>query len=856
MAVASVDKDDEVNEGIDCIELPFIDLRHFCGDELRLVAQFSGPFPAASFCDIVVPKIDRSCFNESAGSRRQTWNSKGSNKHSNRRGLGSSKTTSSARIQWRSIGLTSTTVHSQHTDELVMPDAGTRFRTAKAVARLTPNGKVTKKSLARQVAWKRAITRGVTNVAVQEKFATNGEIQGPVGGVAGIVREPFSRKRLRQPIEAFNDDEESDEEIARTRNKKSFRSSAASRDLGKEPFVGAKRSRGPLFGARLLEFQRPERAQKRRFREVDMKERLNKMKGKWASIEKTRKVVDASGFPLGWTVLVGLAYKDGRTLFEYRDWRSPDGSLWSSFKDASAYLLSSIGHDSTSKILLLVKPGGGPIGDEGTSSSKEESTTQTVGKSSVEGGFCRNEVPRVDLDQTAGRCSNVDKTPNLTVATTGMGITSNLDELQAEDCHRNVLEKGQNHESGQSACLLGSPSCGAHRTKTEDPSTDANLKESPRISDTTSNLTLAATGAEIARHVDELQAEDCQRGILNGGQTQQSGHSACLLERHSCGDRITEDLSRNADVKQLPRISYHESASGWMENSRSAAHSKIKEGQCTDLTPCNDSGHKCPSCGKLFSTLLKLRGHLRRTKNGRKLNCNICGRHFSSTALLVSHRVQMGHLRATGVTSQSRRLQVQGLEAISRRRGSKIPNMVLGLLSDNGGGIGGNVDPAFVAAKPSSKSTKNISPRDVLKVVNVDVGQVAEKNGDLSGIFECETCHKVFYRRSQYWGHQSVHAKERKKALKSSALSESVSKTSLDRVVGSESNLAMVVRENCGYEAGNKYAVQSVLWRLLDDSSPLERPNKKLDIFQDETVRPPSLHSKEEVTSEIGVLTY
>jgi hypothetical protein len=44
---------------------------------------------------------------------------------------------------------------------------------------------------------------------------------------------------------------------------------------------------------------------------------------------------------------------------------SPEGTLWSSFKDASSSLLSSIRHESTSKNVVLLKHGRGMVVKEG-----------------------------------------------------------------------------------------------------------------------------------------------------------------------------------------------------------------------------------------------------------------------------------------------------------------------------------------------------------------------------------------------------------------------------------------------------------------------------------------------------------
>ncbi|KAH9322808.1 hypothetical protein KI387_017447, partial [Taxus chinensis] len=57
----------------DNFQIPLIDLRGFCQDELNMAARLSGDIPESTLSDMASPKIDKSIFNESAGSRRQTY---------------------------------------------------------------------------------------------------------------------------------------------------------------------------------------------------------------------------------------------------------------------------------------------------------------------------------------------------------------------------------------------------------------------------------------------------------------------------------------------------------------------------------------------------------------------------------------------------------------------------------------------------------------------------------------------------------------------------------------------------------------------------------------------------------------
>lgn len=54
-------------------QIPLIDLKRFCQDELNTAARLFGDLPETEYNNMVSPKIDKSIFNESAGSRRQTY---------------------------------------------------------------------------------------------------------------------------------------------------------------------------------------------------------------------------------------------------------------------------------------------------------------------------------------------------------------------------------------------------------------------------------------------------------------------------------------------------------------------------------------------------------------------------------------------------------------------------------------------------------------------------------------------------------------------------------------------------------------------------------------------------------------
>jgi hypothetical protein len=279
MAVALIDEDDEVNKGCDAISMPTIDLRDFDSDELLLIADFSEPFLEASFYDIVNPKIDRSCFIESAGSRRQTYSNRGSSKI-------------------------------KHANGRLRPLTSTITSTSSAVAA--------------------AASVGIYRKSVRLTSTSR------VHGIGGVVSEPLTRSRMRfQGMQASSDESEAEEEgmeevMARNNSTKRTRSGATPQN----GLAGRKRIRRRFHddvvdgGVRSESRQFEVNHRLEKAKQI-MTDRLAKMEGKWSSNERTRKIVGASGFPLGWTVRVGLSYKNGRTMFEYRDWRRSVDALLS-----------------------------------------------------------------------------------------------------------------------------------------------------------------------------------------------------------------------------------------------------------------------------------------------------------------------------------------------------------------------------------------------------------------------------------------------------------------------------------------------------------------------------------------------
>ncbi|XP_077224779.1 uncharacterized protein LOC143858068 [Tasmannia lanceolata] len=75
---------------------------------------------------------------------------------------------------------------------------------------------------------------------------------------------------------------------------------------------------------------------------------LKGLEGQWGSRRKKKKIVDANDFgddlPMGWKILLGIKKKEGRVWLDCRRFISPSGLQFASHKEVASYLLSFIGH--------------------------------------------------------------------------------------------------------------------------------------------------------------------------------------------------------------------------------------------------------------------------------------------------------------------------------------------------------------------------------------------------------------------------------------------------------------------------------------------------------------------------------
>ncbi|PKA50768.1 Methyl-CpG-binding domain-containing protein 8 [Apostasia shenzhenica] len=286
--------------------IPVVDLRVLSQSELSTLALSSpSAFDLGRCEDVVVPKIDRSVFNESAGSRKQTYS---------RLNLAPPKSDSQSpspslprrRGRPRSIPMpaaATTAVNDANTASYATPNDPDRRENLliasflrKLFAREDPSSKTL------------AVDSAASSILMKEE----NEVRRNV--VAAAEEAPKALVLFDQrDREALNSRGEVVDLVALGHLEDPF---------GKELL---RRTEGLRTEEQLLGF-------------------LSQLEGQWGSRRKRRKIVDASLFgdvlPRGWKVLLGLKRKEGVAWLNCRRYVSPNGKQFISCQEVSQYILS------------------------------------------------------------------------------------------------------------------------------------------------------------------------------------------------------------------------------------------------------------------------------------------------------------------------------------------------------------------------------------------------------------------------------------------------------------------------------------------------------------------------------------
>ncbi|XP_044490544.1 uncharacterized protein LOC123214671 isoform X2 [Mangifera indica] len=273
--------------------LPFIDMSTLTQSELRTLSLCStSAFDLNRLDDLVIPIIDRSLFNESAGSRKQTFSRP-----------------------------TNTTYHHHHL----------RHR----MAGLLPSSKQlpSSSSLPSHLDPEHLENRSILN-SLRKSLSQSPHFNDVVSlfSVSGEKDQIFrKRKRGRKPKTKVKSLEENLEIVNKNGGVVDIVALGSLEDPYGEELRG--RTEGMIGSEEeLLSFMRD-------------------LGGQWCSRRKKRKIVDANLLgdilPVGWKLLLGLRRREGRASIYCRRYISPGGQHFLSCREVSEYLQSYFGlHDA------------------------------------------------------------------------------------------------------------------------------------------------------------------------------------------------------------------------------------------------------------------------------------------------------------------------------------------------------------------------------------------------------------------------------------------------------------------------------------------------------------------------------
>nr|DAD21968.1 TPA_asm: hypothetical protein HUJ06_023431 [Nelumbo nucifera] len=316
---------------LESIEL--VDLRFLSQSELNSLSLCSGDaFDLRRCDDVVIPKIDRSVFNESAGSRKQTYS---------RLRLAPSKpeVTSIGRRRRHAALLPVPKPPPNPVDDperkenkQIVSILRELFGKDNSVTELIPLEGDHGEPLSEPLKMENGVSMQQFPVASVdgERKRKRGrkpkpKVEGNGGGMSNavVVYDSISYVQNR-PMEIVN--------------RNGVVVDAASLAKINDPF-------GPELKRRTSGLQT----------EAELLGFLRGLNGQWGSRRKKRKIVDASDFgdnlPIGWKLLLSLKRKEGRVWLNCRRYISPSGQQFVSCKEVSSYLISVFGPQDASKLI-------------------------------------------------------------------------------------------------------------------------------------------------------------------------------------------------------------------------------------------------------------------------------------------------------------------------------------------------------------------------------------------------------------------------------------------------------------------------------------------------------------------------
>ncbi|KAJ9545879.1 hypothetical protein OSB04_025586 [Centaurea solstitialis] len=363
--------------------IPTVDIRLLSQSELYSLSKCSNSSFDLNRCDdVVIPKIDRSVFNESAGSRKQTYSrlrlapatdSSSSSAASAKTAMHHRRTTT-PHLRSSSSSHAPSSGNNNNVDD---PENAQIVRMVKELFNSDPNFEdlvaigvqndtnvvvpelvnpvvdsvnpvVVPESVISNTELVNNTSELVNNaselvnhVVVPELVNNNNEMKRKRGrprkheNAEVVLNRPPAAKRMRdsavKKVVVFDDDR--DREIVNSRGVK-----VDVENLGKleDPYGPEirRRTEGLVSKDELLGF-------------------LGGLNGEWGSVTKKKRVVDASDFgdalPKGWRLCLSIKKKNGHVWLFCRRYISPSGRQFESCKEASMYLLSVLGEEKMDK---------------------------------------------------------------------------------------------------------------------------------------------------------------------------------------------------------------------------------------------------------------------------------------------------------------------------------------------------------------------------------------------------------------------------------------------------------------------------------------------------------------------------
>ncbi|KAM1233011.1 hypothetical protein EV1_002688 [Malus domestica] len=305
--------------------LTHIDISTLSQSELQVLSLFSSSSSSAfNPCrthDLVVPKIDRSVFNESAGSRRQTYSRP-------RRQQSDTSTAAAAKGHRRRVaGLLATPPKLT----LVPPDDPERNENHAIIAHL--KNFISQDPKFDQIDFEPNHTASFSRELIPNDDMRTGIVGFEGRGEMGVKK----RKRGRKPkVKVLGLENEGYAGMGMV-NTEGAAVDISGLGNAEEPFGEELRRRtvGLETEEELLGFMRD-------------------LGGQWGSRRKKRKIVDASEFgdalPVGWKLLLGLKRKEGRAWIYCRRYISPTGEQFLTCKEVSSFLHSFTDHNNAQQL--------------------------------------------------------------------------------------------------------------------------------------------------------------------------------------------------------------------------------------------------------------------------------------------------------------------------------------------------------------------------------------------------------------------------------------------------------------------------------------------------------------------------